>query len=421
MAAHIDGKQASTLDMTGLAQKGGPVTSHLRFSTADRAIEGPRVPTASLDLLIASDMVVATNAEQLALIDRSKTAGFANSRVAPTAEFVMKQTLSFDEARMRRTLEEACPLFVGQDVASLAEALFGDAIYANMMLVGTAHQAGRLPLGTAAIETAIQLNGAAVEKNLAAFRAGRVLFATPEAILAAMPAPERTAGPEEMELGERIAYLARELTAYQDRAYAERFLAAIDRVRAADAQGGNGTMRLTRTAADMLHKVMAYKDEYEVARLYSDPAFKAKLAAQFKEPGKLKVMLAPPLISRGLDARTGRPKKKIAFGPWVFTAFGLLAKLKGLRGGLFDPFGKSAERRAERALIASYLADLERIAGAVGCVNYGLLVELARVPDLVRGFGPVKEANLENAAAKRADLLARFDASGTTPRLEAAE
>ncbi|GGE84252.1 indolepyruvate ferredoxin oxidoreductase family protein [Stappia taiwanensis] len=409
MAAHVDGLQASTLDMTGLAQKGGPVTSHVRFSTLDRAIEGPRVPTASLDVLIASDMVVATNAEQLALIDRSRTAGFANTRVAPTAEFVMKQTLSFDEVRMRKTLEEACPLFHGLDAAGLAEVLLGDAIFANMLLIGMACQAGHLPLSAAGLEAAIRLNGAAVEANLRAFRAGRVLAAAPDTLLSLLPQGEsqKEVGGE-MDLETRIAFLSRELAAYQDAAYARRFDAVIERLRTRDAELGPGTMRLTRIAADMLYKVMAYKDEYEVARLYSDPAFREGLAAQFTDPRKVRVMLAPPLISRGLDPKTGRPRK-LAFGPWIFTAFRLLAKMKGVRGSWADPFGRTAERKAERALIEAYLADLETVTGLVGTANYGLLAEIARVPDLVRGFGPVKEGNLARAEARRAQLFARLD------------
>jgi indolepyruvate ferredoxin oxidoreductase len=421
MAAHVDGKQASTLDMTGLAQKGGPVTSHLRFSTLERAIEGPRIPTASLDVLLASDMVVATNAEQLALLDRERTAGFANARVAPTAEFVMKQTLSFDEARMLQTLKSACPTFIGHDVASIAEALFGDAIYANMMLVGMALQAGRLPLSNTALETAIRLNGAAVKNNLAAFRAGRVLAADAGKILSALPGTGDVVRAEDMDLDTRIGFLGNELAAYQDAAYAQRFREAIARLRKADEAGGNGTLRLTRSAADMAYKVMAYKDEYEVARLYSEPGFRARLESQFKDPAKLKVMLAPPLVSRGLDPKTGRPRK-IAFGPWIFTAFRLLARFKGLRGGAFDPFGRTSERRMERQLVETYLADLERIAGLVGHAGYGLLVELARIPDTVRGFGPVKEANHAKAMEKRAALLARLDGeSGGVPVLEAAE
>jgi indolepyruvate ferredoxin oxidoreductase len=421
MAAHVDGKQASTLDMTGLAQKGGPVTSHVRFSTRARAIEGPRVPAASLDVLLASDMVVATNAEQLALIDREKTACFANARVAPTAEFVMRQTLSFDETRMRQTLAEACPLYAGHDIAGIAEAVLGDAIFANMMLVGMAHQAGRLPLSTAALETAITLNGAAVARNIKAFRAGRVLFATPEAILSALPGGREPASGAQMDLDARIAFLESELAAYQDTAYAQRFSAAVARVRQADEARGNGALRLTRTAADMLFRVMAYKDEYEVARLYTLPGFGEKLAAQFADPKKVRVMLAPPLLARSLDAKTGRPRK-IAFGPWIFTAFRLLARMKRLRGTALDIFGKTAERRGERALVASYLADLERVVSSLGRADYGLLVEIARVPDLVRGFGPVKEANMAKAAAKRATLLARLDAPDAgASGLEAAE
>ncbi|MXN63785.1 indolepyruvate ferredoxin oxidoreductase family protein [Stappia sp. GBMRC 2046] len=405
MAAHVDGKQASTLDMTGLAQKGGPVTSHVRFAAADKAIEGPRVPTASLDVLLATDMVVATNAEQLALIDRKKTGAFANTRVAPTAEFVMKQTLSFDEMRMQKTLEEACPLYLAVDAASIAEKLLGDAIYANMLLVGMAWQAGRLPLTLEAVETAIMLNGAAVKNNLRAFRAGRILAVSPEKIVKALPGNE---GPKQMDLDERIAFLKAELTAYQDAAYAERFAKLVEGIHLVDQEFGPGTMRLTRTIADNLFKVMAYKDEYEVARLYADPEFEKKVRAQFANPKKLTVMLAPPLVSRTLDPKTGRPAKR-AFGPWIFTAFRMLAKLKGLRGTALDIFAKTAERKAERALIESYTGDVKQIEGLIGTANYGLLVEIARVPDLVRGFGPIKEANMEKAAAKRADLFARLD------------
>ncbi|MEH0076287.1 indolepyruvate ferredoxin oxidoreductase family protein [Pannonibacter sp. Pt2] len=416
MAAHLDGKQASTLDMTGLAQKGGPVTSHVRFASLARSIEGPRVPTASLDVLIASDMVVATNAEQLALTNRSATRVFANTRVAPTAEFVLKQTLSFDEARMLKSLEAASILCKAADAATIAEKLLGDAIYANMMLVGMAFQSGALPVSAEAIETALHLNGAQVKANVKAFRAGRVLAAAPEKILAALPQPEKL---EPETLDERIARQERELALYQDAAYAARFRKLIDAVRAADAAHGPGTFRLTETAADMLYKVMAYKDEYEVARLYADPAFAAKLKAQFEDPKKVKVMLAPPLLSRGKDPKTGRPAK-MAFGPWVFSAFRLMSKMKGLRGTAFDPFGRTAERRAERALVASYSADLQTIIAALPKAGYGLLVELARVPDLVRGYGPVKEENLKKAEAKRRQLLDRL--KGETPEFaEAAE
>ncbi|WP_417671751.1 indolepyruvate ferredoxin oxidoreductase family protein [Roseibium sp.] len=408
MAAHIDGKHASTLDMTGLAQKGGPVTSHVRFAAADRSIEGPRVPTASLDVLLASDMVVSTNAEQLAMANRETTRVFANTRVAPTAEFVLKQTLSFDDQRMDKALRDGAKSYLAMDAAGIAEKLLGDAIFANMILVGMAYQSGALPVSGDAIEAALKLNGTAVVANIQAFRAGRVLADNAEAILSHLPGDPARVAEANKTLDDRIADFEAELAAYQNPAYAKRYRELIDRVKAADERHGPGTHRLTETAAQMLYKVMAYKDEYEVARLYSDPAFKAKVQARFADPKKLKVHLAPPLIAHHKDPKTGRPEK-MAFGPWIFTAFRLLAGLKGLRGTWFDPFGKTAERKAERELVARYQSDLEEVIRRLEGGNYGLLVELARIPDMVRGFGPVKEVNLEKAMEKRAVLLQQLD------------
>ncbi|GAA0773085.1 indolepyruvate ferredoxin oxidoreductase family protein [Roseibium denhamense] len=405
MAAHIDNKQASTLDMTGLAQKGGPVTSHVRFAASDRAIEGPRVPAASLDLLIASDMVVATNADQLALAHRGHTVSVANTKVAPTAEFVLKQTLSFDESRMDTALRDASGTYLAMDAADIAEKLLGDAIYANMLLVGMAYQSGALPISDEAIETALELNGAAVANNIKAFRAGRVLAATPEVLLGALPSAQK---PPEFTLDEKIAFNAEELIKYQDLAYAERYRSLVASVKAADEVHGPGTYRLTRTVADLLYKVMAYKDEYEVARLYSDPAFKEKVAQRFENPRKLKIHLAPPLLAQRVDAKTGRPQK-IAFGPWIFSAFKILAGLKSFRGKWYDPFGRTAERKAERALITQYENDIAEIIKRLPQSKYGLLVELARIPELVKGFGPVKEANMKVASGKREVLLQQLD------------
>ncbi|WP_346894730.1 indolepyruvate ferredoxin oxidoreductase family protein [uncultured Roseibium sp.] len=405
MAAHLDGKHASTLDMTGLAQKGGPVTSHVRFAAGDKTIEGPRVPTASLDVLLASDMVVATNAEQLGMANREVTRAFANSRVAPTAEFVMRQTLSFDEIRMDKALKEASKAYLGMDAAGIAEKLLGDAIYANMILVGMAYQSGALPISAQAIEGALHLNRAAVDANIQAFRAGRILAASPDLVLDHLPKDVEV---PKLSLDEQIEAYAKELTAYQDAGYAQRFKSVISKIREADDAKGPGTLRLTATAVDMLYKVMAYKDEYEVARLYSDPAFKRKIAERFENPRKLKVHLAPPLIAHQKDARTGRPEK-IAFGPWIFTAFKLMSAFKGIRGKWFDPFGRTAERKAERQLVQQYTEDLATITNRLETANYGLLVELARVPDMIRGFGPVKDANMAKAAEKRATLLDQLE------------
>ncbi|WP_434051321.1 MAG: indolepyruvate ferredoxin oxidoreductase family protein [Roseibium sp.] len=405
MAAHVDGKQASTLDMTGLAQKGGPVTSHVRFAASDRSIEGPRVPTASLDLLIASDLVVATNADQLALAQRGHTLTVANTKVAPTAEFVLKQTLSFDEQRMDKALREASGTYLALNAAEIAEKLLGDAIFANMLLVGMAYQSGAVPVSGHAIETALELNGAAVANNIKAFRAGRVLAADAQKLLGALPSQEL---PKVLSLDEKIALHESELTLYQDAAYAATYRDLVQAVRRADEQNGTGTMRLTQSVADMLYKVMAYKDEYEVARLYSDAEFRQKILQRFEDPKTVKVHLAPPLLAHRIDPKTGRPEK-MAFGPWIFTAFKLLAKFKSLRGKWYDPFARTAERRAERALIAQYKSDIAEILNRLPFVNYGLLVELARVPELVKGFGPVKEANLAKAMDKRRVLMEQLN------------
>jgi len=422
MAGHIDGITSSTLDMTGLAQKNGPVTSHLRFAPADAAIPGPRVPTAALDTLIASDMLVACNADSLAMLSPERTLAVANTKVQPTAEFVMKRTMSFDEARMRRTLEEGARDIVPVDAAHVAETLFGDQIFMNMLLVGVAFQAGGLPLTAEAIETAIRLNGAAVVKNVAAFRAGRVLAEKPDVVAEAVGA-RRTV--REMPLDERIDFLAAELEAYQDGRYAARFREAVAEVRRADEARGQTGLRLTRLAAESLYRVMAYKDEYEVARLYCDPAYEKALRETFEDPKRIRLMLAPPMISP-MDPATGRPKKR-AFGPWIFSAFRLLARMKGLRGTFADPFGRTAERRAERALVEQTFADLTRIATEVGRAPYGLLCELARIPSTVRGYGPVKEANREAAAERRSALLARLEDAaagrqrGAGPRMPESE
>jgi indolepyruvate ferredoxin oxidoreductase len=404
MAGHIDGLNVTTLDVTGLAQKNGPVTSHVRFAPKGQDIEGARIPTASVDVLLAADMLVACSADVLSLADFGRTVTVANTHVAPTAEFVMKQTLSYEEARLKKTLEEGSRAFTAIDAADLAERLMGDALFTNMMLAGAAWQRGEIPLSFEAIETAIRMNGAAVDKNLKAFAVGRVAAADPSVLAAALPKEEH---PEEETLEERIALLADELVAYQGRGYARRFRDLVGRVQAADTEKGPGTMRLTRTVAENLYKVMAYKDEYEVARLYSEPAFRARLKDTFHDHKRLSVMLAPPMLT-GIDPATGRPKKR-AFGPWVFKAFGVLAGLKGLRGTVLDPFGYSDERRAERDLVKRYRAEVELILGRLGEANYGLLVEIARIPDLVRGYGPIKQANIEVADKKRAALLAQLD------------
>ncbi|WP_436637209.1 indolepyruvate ferredoxin oxidoreductase family protein [Microbaculum sp. FT89] len=417
-AAHLDGLNASTLDMTGLAQKNGPVTSHVRFSAPDVTIEGPRIPVGSLDVLLAADLVVAGGAEALSLCAPDRTRAVLNTDVAPTAEFVMHQVQSFNALRIARTVGDAVKGVDAAAIARFAETALGDTIFANMMLVGFAWQKGLLPLRRKAVEQAIRLNGAAIDANVLAFAAGRLLAARPELFQGLVEDPTK---PADMPLDERIVFLAKELIAYQDEAYAERFLRSVSTVRAAEEKLKGSNLKLTRQAAESLFKLMAYKDEYEVARLYTAPEFRAALDKQFEGGGRISVQLAPPLLSR-IDPRTGRPAKR-SFGPWIFPVFGMLTRLKGLRGTRFDPFGYTAERREERALIADYEATLAKLAAGLDAKKLGLAIEIARVPELIRGFGPVKAANVAKARQRFDGLNRRWDAPTvlTGPVLEAAE
>ena len=397
MAAHIDGKAVSTLDMTGLAQKGGPVTSQIRLAPLDQPIQGPRVPAGALDVLLAGDMLVADGIEALEMIDIDRTFGVLNSRIAPTAEFARSLTQSFDVIKLRDTLNANLKQRWEVDFAGLAEQLFGDTLFANMMLIGFAWQKGLVPVAAAAIEQAIHLNRVAAETNRLAFLAGRIAAEKPDRLRDETPGE----GQPDVDLDTRIDFLARELTAYQNEAYAQTFRSFVATVRQYDLRARGEC--LTRAVADCLYRLMAYKDEYEVARLYSDPAFKAKLRQQFSGRMKLSVQLAPPLLAR-FDEALGRPRK-MTFGSWIFTVFRMLAGLKGLRGTAFDLFGYTQERRMERELIAQYRSLIESLLPDLSLQSYDAALDIAKSYDQIRGFGPVKAANVAKVGARQAKLM----------------
>ncbi len=405
MAAHIDGHAASVVDMTGLAQKGGAVFSHVRIGETEETPIGGRVPAASAHVLIACDLLVAAGPEALALYAKDRTRAVGNGDFQPTADFVTNRDVRFDAGAMARRLTGACKDYDAIPAVAMAERKLGDAIFANMIMLGFAWQKGFVPLSSRALYRAIRLNGAAVEANLQAFELGRIAAHDPS-----------TRGADESpkvavkSLDELIAHRAGELIAYQDAAYAKRYLDRIARVRAAESAAGGGEA-LTRAAATNLYKLMAYKDEYEVARLYSDGRFAASLATTFKG-GKAKVLLSPPLLAaKGHD---GKPKK-IAFGSWMLSAgFPALARLKGLRGGALDVFGYTAERRMERKLAEDYEAGLDRLAGGLSAQTLPLAIKIASVPDQIRGFGHVKDASVGPAKASEAKLWAQWDAVGAS-------
>jgi indolepyruvate ferredoxin oxidoreductase len=388
--------------MTGLAQKGGPVLSHIRFAREAEMISTGRVPPASADCVIACDLVVAAGGEALNLMDAGRTAAYANSDVTPTSEFIRNRAKRFESELLSARVKRQAAEFGALDAEALAVGYLHEAIYTNMIMAGYAWQMGKVPVSLRGIYRAIRLNATKVEDNMAAFNIGRLAAAAPER-LATQSDPRGHVEP--MTLDALIEDRAGRLTAYQNADYAARYRAIVTEVRAAEDKAGLGDS-LTRAAATYAYKLMAYKDEYEVARLYTDGKFAAQLASQFKG-GKLRFWLAPPMIAKK-DSHGHLEKKH--FGAWMMTGFKLLAKFKGLRGTQLDLFGYTEERKMERALRDTYLENLGRIARELTSANHALAVEIAKVPDEIRGFGHVKEAAAEKAKATEAALWAGWPA-----------
>ncbi|OZI47522.1 indolepyruvate ferredoxin oxidoreductase [Bordetella genomosp. 5] len=429
MAAHLEGKGCSVLDMAGLAQKGGAVYSHVVLAPTPGELLNTRVAMGEADLVLAGDLVVGTSADAVARMRAGRTRMLLNSDVAPTAAFVHNPDWTLPGSDLQRDLAQACgPENVASiDAAALAVGLLGDAIYANPLMMGYAYQKGWLPLGEAALLRAIELNGQQVPNNLTAFAWGRRAaqdLASVQSLLgvAAQPAAhepqivevkrgERPAVVDfkrpATELDQLVARRREVLVAYQNEAYARQYTDLVERVRVAEHQA-TGTTRLAEAVARYYFKLMAYKDEYEVARLYSDGEFLKRIAAQFEGDWKLNFHLAPPLTA-GRDG-DGHLKKR-AYGPAMLKVFGVLARLRGLRGTAFDVFGYTAERRAERALIAQYREQIGAILGKLNRGNLEQAVALASLPEEIRGYGHIKEAAMARAAVKREALMQQFSAS----------
>ncbi|HYF60320.1 MAG TPA: indolepyruvate ferredoxin oxidoreductase family protein [Burkholderiaceae bacterium] len=424
MAAHLEGKGISVLDMAGLAQKGGAVFSHVQIADAPDALHATRIATGEADLVIGCDLVVAAGNEALAKMRPKVTRAVVNANVSPTSDFLRDPDWALPAEGLRRNVLEAA----GEQDVDFVEAndvalgLLGDAIYTNPLLLGYAWQKGWLPLTRRALERAIELNGVSVARNLEAFLWGRRLAHDPEAVRRlARPEPasrvielRRPTGTVrgEADLDALIERRAAFLEAYQDAAWARRWRERVERVRRVegDRVGAAGRWRLTEAVANNLFKVMTYKDEYEVARLHADPAFLASLKERFEGDWSLRFHLAPPLLSK-VDPRTGRPAKR-SYGPWMLHAMRVLARLKRLRGTPFDPFGRTEERRTERALIVEYEALVDEILARLDAGNHAQAVSLAKVVEQIRGFGPVKERNLEKGREAWAQGLARWRGRG---------
>ncbi|GAB3511613.1 indolepyruvate ferredoxin oxidoreductase family protein [Pseudoxanthomonas daejeonensis] len=477
MAGHLEGKGATVLDQTGLAQKGGAVTTHIRIARTPEDIHAVRIAAGEADLVLGCDMVVVNDYWALSKVRGERSEVVLNTYEAMPGTFTMRPDLHFPAADIIAGIKLALggrePRLL--DATQLATALLGDAIATNLFMLGYAWQLGLVPISHAALMRAIELNGAAIEMNQQAFAWGRLASVDPQAVAAAaglvsnpvtadervpdglhqLPPgdwegsewgstsaphpvraerelrglPERegvaagTASPLDVATGEvaalplddlrlsrsldeLVARREKFLTDYQDAAYARRYTGLVARVRSAEALKAPGSTALAEAVARYAFKLMAYKDEYEVARLYTSGEFQRRLQQQFEGDYTLRFHLAPPLLAK--KDEQGRLLKR-EYGPWMFTAFRWLAKLKFLRGGPLDPFGRSEERRTERQLVTDYFATIDRLLAGLDGGNLALAAEIASLPEHIRGYGHVKEAHLHKAQAREADLLREWD------------
>ncbi|MEE8544624.1 MAG: indolepyruvate ferredoxin oxidoreductase family protein [Alphaproteobacteria bacterium] len=404
MAAHMEGMGFSTIDQFGMAQKGGAVTSHLRLAAAQDDIRATRLNAASADLVLGCDSLVTGGDLALAVMAPGRTRVVVNTYEQITGHFTRDADLDFPSAALAERIKaEAGPEQVEFiDATGLATRLMGDSIASNLFMLGYAYQKGLIPVTAEAIERAIELNAVAVEMNSQAFAWGRRAALDWDAV-SALARGDAKAREIPVTVDEIVAHRAAELSAYQDAAYAERYRALVARARDAEAERAPGTSGLGQAVARYAYKLMAYKDEYEVARLYTDGRFEAQVSARFEGDFRLELHLAPPLISRR-DGESGHLVKR-TYGPWMLTAMRGLARLKGLRGTPFDPFGYSAERRRERALITDYEAVVAELAAGLDHDNHALAVEIASAPERIRGYGHVKERHLAAVMAEQAALL----------------
>jgi indolepyruvate ferredoxin oxidoreductase len=411
MAAHIDGKGVTVLEMTGLAQKGGAVFSHVRICDDPEELHAVRVATGEADAVIGGDMIVTASPDALTRMQTGRTRVVVNCAETPTADFTRNPDWQFPLARMQALIGET----VGSGAAHFIQAsdlalrLLGDSIASNLFLLGYAWQQGMVPVSGEAIDRAIELNGTAVAMSRAAFLWGRRSAHDPAAV-AAYARPQVAVPPASAlcvpagTLDEVIARRASFLTDYQDAAYAERYRLQVEKVRAAEA--AINSSQLTEVVARNLFKLMAIKDEYEVARLYAETDFVQKVSEGFEGDYTLRFHLAPPLLARP-DPKTGRVKK-MAFGPWMLTAFKWLAKARRYRGSRWDVFGRSDERRLERNLLADYEAELAALLPKLERATLIDAIALARLPEKIRGFGHVKRRSIDAVRPERAALKLRL-------------
>ncbi|NNE41492.1 MAG: indolepyruvate ferredoxin oxidoreductase family protein [Marinicaulis sp.] len=406
MAAHLEGKGASVLDFMGFAQKGGTVLSYVRLGETPDDLHQVRIDVGEAEAVIACDLVVGTDPRALRVMRKGQTRAIANMDIIPTADFIRDRNIDFQSRLRLKTIEKACgdAQVDSLDANTIAGRMMGDLVFSNMLLFGFAWQRGLVPLTLNAILRAVELNGVAIEKNKRAFSLGRAAAVDIDKVEKAAGLNEEPATPQS--LNDLVNDRAEFLTGYQNKKYGEDYRNFVNAIgeKAKNIPGGD---EFSTAVARYLFKLMAYKDEYEVARLYADPAFRKKISDQFTGDYNLKFNMAPPIFNREEDAE-GRPKKS-EFGPWMEKAFFVLAKMKFLRGSPFDVFGYTDERRMERRLIDEYRRRIEKFADRLTEDNLSAAIEVASLPDEIRGYGPVKEASVEAAETKLKLLMKNFE------------
>jgi len=405
MAAHLEGKQSSVLDFMGFAQKGGAVLSFVRLAETPDQLNQVRIDTQQADVLLACDMVVGASADALGTIKPGRTVIVANTHEMPTAAFVRQPDASLHAdsllAKMRHAIGSDDALLATLDAQAIAQELMGDTMPSNIIMLGACWQRGLVPLSEGALMRAMELNGVAVAANKIAFALGRLAVASPGSLRRLAGAPAAQALPQDLDslMQRRIQHL----TDYQDAAYAERYAQLVNRVRVAEAPFGS--TRLAEAVARNYAKLLAIKDEWEVARLYTDGRFEASLKDQFENWQSISFHMAPPLLAKpGKDGRVA----KMEMGPWMMGALKVMAKLRFLRGGWLDVFSRTEERRMERSLIGEYEALIDELLTSLSSEKLDLAVRLATLPEKIRGYGHVKLANVATARAQQRELLDRF-------------
>ncbi|HMB72692.1 MAG TPA: DUF6537 domain-containing protein, partial [Gammaproteobacteria bacterium] len=407
LAAHLEGKFVLQLDQTGLAQKFGPVLSHVRIASERDRIHGMRIPHGQVDLLLGSDLMVATDKEPLAMLSAQRSSVVVNTHAEMPPRFVHEPEMDYPVERMLDELRHhSRPDVVATlDATRLASALLGDSIAANVFLLGFAFQKGLIPLSSQALYRALELFGRNVEMNKRTFDWGRYTAADPESVIAMAYGPD----PAPMSVNDLVERRAAFLVDYQNEAYAARYRALVERVEATEQELAPESADLTLAAARSYFRLLAYKDEYEVARLHTTGEFLPSLKRHFGNGFKLRFHFAPPLISP-TDPATGRPKK-YEFGGWVLPILKLLARFKRLRGTVWDPFGRSAERKMERQLIADYEQLVDEVLDGLNPARMGLALEILGLAESIKGYGPIKEKSVARYRLRLNQLLARWRAS----------